>query len=68
MNGNDFFRPLWLRVAIVAACAGWALLEWVNGENGWAMMAAAVTAYGIWSFIIAYEPSKRESPKDDDEG
>jgi hypothetical protein len=63
MNGNDFFRPLWLRVAIVAACAGWAILEWGNGESGWAMMAAAVTAYGIWSFIINFEPSKPEPPK-----
>ena len=56
MNGNDFFRPLWLRLGIVAACAGWAVLEWLHGETGWALVAAAATAYGVWSFLIAYTP------------
>ena len=56
MNGNDFFRPLWLRVAIVAACAAWAVVEWLHGETGWALMAGAAAAYGVWSFIIAYRP------------
>lgn len=56
-KGQDFFRPLWLRVAIVAACAGWALFEYANGQTGWALMAAAAAAYGVWSFIIAWKPS-----------
>lgn len=56
MKGDAFFRPFWIRLAIVAACAGWTMLEWANGETGWAMMAGAVTLYGVWSFLIAYEP------------
>lgn len=56
MKGEAFFRPLWIRLAIVAACAGWAVLEWVHGESGWAMIAGAVTLYGVWSLLIAFEP------------
>lgn len=58
MNGGDFFRPLWLRVGIVIACAGWAALEWANGESGWAMLATGLTGWGVWSFLIAYEPPR----------
>ena len=60
MNGNNFFRPLWLRVGIVLACFGGAVLELVNGQTGWAMLAGAVGAYGVWSFLIAYEPPSKE--------
>lgn len=60
MNGNDFFRPLWLRAGIVVACVAWAVFEWVNGETGWAVMAGAVAAYGVWSFLIAYKPPKQD--------
>lgn len=56
MKADDFFRPLWLRLAIVAACAGWAVFEYHHGETGWALMAAAVTAYGVWSFLVNYRP------------
>lgn len=53
MNGNGFFRPLWIRGAIVAVCALWAAFEWRNGETGWAVLAAAAAVYGVWSFFIA---------------
>lgn len=60
MNDNDFFRPLWLRLAIVAACIGWAVLEWLNDQSGWALIAGAAAAYGIWSFLIAYPSGSRK--------
>ena len=58
VKGDEFFRPLWIRLAIVAACAAWAAFEWVNGETGWALMAGAVALYGAWSFLISYKPSE----------
>lgn len=69
MKGDDFFKPLWIRLAIVLACAGWTLIEWINGESGWAMMAGAVTLYGAWSFLYAFKPSSksdRSVPSDGD--
>lgn len=56
MNGNDFFRPLWVRAAIVAICAAWTVFEWHNGESGWAALAGAATLYGVWSLLISYRP------------
>lgn len=59
MNSNDFFRPLWLRLAIVAACAAWVALEYLHDQPGWAAIAAAATAYGVWSLLLAYRPGGR---------
>lgn len=67
-GGSDFFRPLWLRATIVAACAGWAVLEYASGQSGWAMIAAAVTAYGVWSFLIAWKPDGPGGGKPGGEG
>lgn len=61
-RGQAFFRPLWRRIAIVAVCAGWTVLEWVSGQQGWAAIAAAVTAYGAWSFFIAWKDPPPGSP------
>lgn len=66
MKSDDFFRPLWLRAAIVAVCAIWAVFEWVNGETGWAVMAGAVTLYGVWSFLIAYRPARGDEEGSDE--
>ncbi len=66
MKGDDFFRPLWLRAAIVAVCAAWAVFEWINGQTGWAVMAGAATVYGIWSFLIAYRPAGGDARRTDD--
>lgn len=69
MKGDDFFKPLWIRLAIVLACAGWTLIEWINGETGWAMMAGAVTIYGVWSFLYSFKPSSKSDhsgPSDGD--
>jgi len=53
--GETFFRPLWRRLAIVGVCAGWAVLEWAYGDETWTMIAAAVTAYGVWSLLYNYK-------------
>ena len=58
MSGKaGFFDPLWRRVAVVAICAGWTGLEFFYGENMWAGIAAAITAYAVWSFLLAYKPA-----------
>ncbi len=67
MKGDEFFRPLWLRLAIVAACAAWSAFEWVNGETGWAALAAAATLYGAWSLLIAYRPRSADGTTKDPE-
>lgn len=58
--GHAFFRPLWRRAAIVAACLGWALFELSLGETLWALAFGAVGAYCGWVLILAYKPPEEE--------
>lgn len=56
-TNHAFFRPLWRRVAIVAVCVVWSLVEWANGQTVWGAMTLAIAAYGVWVFFIKYDPT-----------
>jgi hypothetical protein len=63
---HPFFRPLWRRVALVAVCAAWTVVELVVGDPTWAVMTGAIGAYAAWTFLIAYKPATEtaEAPRD----
>ncbi len=62
MSGQSasVFDPLWRRLAIIAVCAGWTVLEWLNGQTAWALLATAATVYGTWSLLIAWTSPAEE--------
>ena len=55
-RNHPFFRPLWLRIAIVVVCFGWALVELYTNNPGWALLSAAIGAYAVWAFLLTYDP------------
>lgn len=57
---HPFFRPLWLRAAIVVVCFAWAGLEAYGGSKAWAGLFAAIGAYCVWRFFIRFAP--RDEP------
>lgn len=66
-NEHPFFRPLWRRIAVVAACFIWAGIEYIGGSPTWTMMALAFGLYGVWQFFYAYKPIDEAKPPVDDE-
>ena len=62
---DPFFRPLWLRVAIVVVCLGWALVELIGNSPGWALLFGAAGVYAGYSFFVVWSP--REEDDDDNE-
>ncbi len=54
---HPFFRPLWRRIAVVAVCAAWTVVELTVGDPMWAIMTGAIGAYAAWVFLIAYKPA-----------
>jgi len=54
-NEHPFFRPLWRRIAVVAVCAFWAVLEFATNTPFWGMIALGFTAYAVWMFLISYK-------------
>ena len=57
---HPFFRPLWRRVAVVAACVGWSAVEWFYGDEVWGMITLAIAAYGVWAFFITFDPGRAD--------
>ncbi len=65
---HPFFRPLWRRVLVVAICFGWAIVELVFANPTWALISAAIGAYGVWVFFVTYEPVDEAPGGADDAG
>ncbi|MDI7860755.1 hypothetical protein MRS76_02200 [Rhizobiaceae bacterium n13] len=60
---HPFYRPLWVRVAIVAVCAGWTLVEIYAGEPFWAMLVGAVAVYSAYALLLTFKPAPPEPEK-----
>ncbi len=53
---HPFFRPLWRRIAVVAVCLGWAVVEFATGGPFWGMLFGGLGLYGAWGFFVAPGP------------
>lgn len=50
---HAMFRPLWVRVLIVALCLGWATFEFTGGSPFWGVLFGALGVYAAWAFFFA---------------
>ncbi|WP_049733794.1 hypothetical protein [Rhizobium ecuadorense] len=55
------YRRLWVRVAIVAVCFGWAAFEIVGGDPFWAVLSAAAGAYSFYMLFWTFNPQPPEA-------
>ncbi|RFB90718.1 hypothetical protein B5K08_17400 [Rhizobium leguminosarum bv. trifolii] len=55
------YRRLWVRVAIVAVCFGWAAFEIVGGDPFWAVLSAAAGAYSFYMLFWTFNPQPQET-------
>lgn len=53
---QDFFRPLWRRILIVALCLGWGLFEFANGILVWGILFSGLGVYAVWQFFLSGWP------------
>ena len=52
-TSHPMFRPLWVRILIVAICLGWAVFEFTSGSSAWGAAFLARGAYAAWAFFLA---------------
>jgi len=66
---HRFYRPFYVRIAIVAVCLGWAIVEATAGEPIWGIAVGAVGVYAAWMLLLNYTPPSEEvaapPPRDD---
>ena len=65
---HPFFNPLWRRVLTVAFSGGWAIVEFVSGSPGWAMLFAALALWCAYEFFVNWQPQDELSDDDPEEG
>lgn len=48
---HPFFQPLWRRIAIVALCFGWAIVEFAVSSPIWGVIFAGIGLVAAWHFF-----------------
>lgn len=63
---HPFYKPVWVRIAIVAVISGWLLFEVFLVKSGmWMMIAGAALAYAVYMFFLAWPKQGSGSSADD---
>jgi len=63
---TDFYKPLWLRVAIVVVCFGWAIIEFFKGGGLWAAFFAFLGAVAFQQFFLDGWPASETNTNSTD--
>ena len=53
---HPFYRPLWIRLVIVALCLGWAIVEASTKEPFWAIIVGALGIYAAYKLLLTFSP------------
>ena len=65
---NDpFFRPLWIRILLVAVAGGWGVLEFATGSPFWGIIFCAIAAVAFHGLFIAFEPRAPKEKETEEE-
>lgn len=57
---HPFFRPFWRRAAVTGVCLGWAVFEWWNGAQAWALVFGTCGVYLFLQFFVHFDPKDYE--------
>ncbi|GAB4347496.1 MAG: hypothetical protein Kow0026_00940 [Oricola sp.] len=65
---NDpFYRPLWIRIAVVAIPALWGVFELAAGSPFWGILFCGAAALAFYGLFITYEPREPATDRNDEE-
>ncbi|MDL2400419.1 hypothetical protein [Rhizobium mayense] len=53
---HPIYKPLWVRVLIVAVCFSWAIVEAFGPQPFWAVLAGGLGAYAAWMLLLNFNP------------
>lgn len=59
---HSFYRPLWIRLVVVAVCASWTAVEFTAGSETWGFILLAITAYTSATLLVFYKPKDPAAP------
>lgn len=53
---HPFFKPLWIRVLIVAFCVAWGVFEFIGNAPFWGVLFLGMGVIAFWGFFIDFDP------------
>jgi hypothetical protein len=60
---HPWLDPLWRRILLVLFCGAWTGVEYLNNNQTWAIIIAAITAYAAWGYLFAYKVTSADEPR-----
>lgn len=65
---NDpFFKPLWLRVAVVAVACGWGIFEFIAGAPFWGVLFCGLGVLAFHGLFLKFEPRDAKAKDETEE-
>jgi len=62
---QDFFLPVWRRVAVIIICLGWAIVEFLADAPFWGMIFGGLGIFVTWQlFFDGWPASTAEGGSD----
>lgn len=55
---DEFFRPAWKRLLVVAITVGWACVEFYWGETFWGVVFLGIGGYAVYALFVTFDPDK----------
>ncbi len=63
-TNHRWFRPLWVRLVLMAFLACWTVFEFVWGSPMWGVLVAVFAALSFYGFFLDFNP--QEPPEGED--
>ena len=57
----DFFLPVWRRVAVIAVCFAWGILEFVAAAPLWGVIFAGLGVLATWQLFFDGWPESSDT-------
>lgn len=55
-TNHPFFRPLWIRIIVVALATGWGIFEFTTGSVFWGIISFGFAGLAFWGFFVDFNP------------
>ena len=62
---HPFFRPFYRRFIATAVILVWAVFEWTNDAQAWALVFGTAGVYLFLQFFVHFDPKDYESRPED---
>lgn len=61
-TNHPLYRPLWVRLLIVAVCGLWCAVEFYNQEPFWGTIVGGIAVYSAYVLLLTYKPPVDAGP------